>query len=303
VWSVVVALGLVAVVGVRAPAAGAQVPLTCPAEVDGARFDDEPDFAGRVRPFSGPDGTVVSRSLRCPYVADDGRRTELMLVWDEQPAGRFRCESDVITVEPGDPATAQLDHPDRQAAVLLQGPDAAAVRGMQDGARTMLGTVPDEAAACVEGASTTAVAPDGPSRLLPGALAAATVALGVLVAVFVRRRRSAPEPAVTVAAALDASADPDPRVGGDPGPADRLARHLLEQAGAAPLDALAAAAVIAHGRGRDDLAGAIVTARRFGRIDRGGADGDPVADPAARILEIAGRPADGTTPTGDRSVQ
>jgi hypothetical protein len=278
--------GLVIVLSPPVPAQ-AQTPFTCLAEVDGARFDDLPDFAGRVRPVSGDDGTIVSRSLSCPYVDADGRRTELVLAWDEQPLGRFLCENTTLVVEDGEPARARLDHPERQAVVTLEGPDVAAVQAMEEAAELNLAAVPESAAPCTAGAGASIGSPAGPGRWWPMAAALGGLVAVMAIVLVLRRRRIADRPPLTT-----------PPLGPEAASC-RLADHLVAAARRRPLDALAAAAVIAHERGRDDLAGLAVGARQSvpTRVD------DPTspsgAPLAGRILQAAGVRADGTSTTGD----
>jgi hypothetical protein len=74
-----------------------------------------------------------------------------------------------------------------------------------------------------------------------------------------------------------------------------LARHLVLGSGSRPLDVIAAAAVIAHVRGRPELVGIAATAHgslaEQSREDPHG----PRRQLAGRILEATGDPTDGST--------
>ena len=274
---------LVVGLGWAAPAT-AESPITCLAEVDGAQFDQEPDFAGRVRSFAGDDGTIETRSLRCPYRTADGRVTELVVEWDLVPMGRFTCARDTLMLDGADPATGRLDHPERQGAVLLEGPDEAALRAMEAGARVMVGAVPESAAPCT--AVVAAPEPASGRSLLPLVLAGIGVLGVVVAAVVLGRRRRRRRPAEPVAAVPSDRRSPVP-----------LARHLCHQARTRPLDDLAAASVIAVSRGRLDLARVAVAARRRIPAVTGDHRSGPGSRLAGKILEAAGPPADGSDVT------
>ena len=266
-----------------APAAAQQQPreestdaVTCIEEVDGGRFDDSVDLAGRVRSFASEDGDIVTRSLHCPYVDEDGRVTELVLEWDDVPLDRFRCNRLALTLEDTDPTRGRLDHVDRQASVVLTGPDEAAVRAMETAAHLALDAVPEGAASCAEDSS---VADEGGSatadRTVGTLLAVAIlVALTALVVRWRRGRRTlAAEPVRT-----------SPEV---------LARHLLARVESGPIDALAAAAAVAHGRDRPDLVELAVRGRTELVASRFEDPTGPGVRLAGQILDTAVPPADG----------